>query len=226
MFVFWTFVWALVILSFLNDIFQWRIPPELQIPEILFKNIGGLPSFYAFKLALDTDVESLNGWLQKFIDEELENLPVLEFNSIQRSASPSIINILNVRTIPKCSLIKSSSTRCISTGTSTTASTGAPDCNRFDERCVQFWLQKSGHRAINCFDSSGKQLDCNTKGYLSITSIALSPFQHSRSKNLLQQDSSDAFDIYPNTSADSYRRNQRLPRLFHETRQEFNSDIG
>jgi hypothetical protein len=84
MFVFWSVVWALVILSFLNGIIDWNVPEELQIPEILLKTIGGLPSLYGYKRTLETDIESLDAFLHTFVDEQLENLPAITFKASGR----------------------------------------------------------------------------------------------------------------------------------------------
>jgi hypothetical protein len=81
--MFWSIVWAFVILSFFNGIINWRIPEELQIPSFLIKNIGGLPSFYTYRLELSTELENLNEWLQQFVDEQLKNLPSIDFKANQ-----------------------------------------------------------------------------------------------------------------------------------------------
>jgi hypothetical protein len=81
MFVFWSVVWALVILSSLNSIFHWDIPEELQLPKILLKTIGGMPSFYGYRF--DFDVENVDDWLKKLVEKHMERLPSVQFKQRQ-----------------------------------------------------------------------------------------------------------------------------------------------
>ncbi|KAI6177298.1 hypothetical protein M3Y97_00891500 [Aphelenchoides bicaudatus] len=98
----------------------------------------------AYLQKLQTDVESLDTFLQNFVSEEIEYLPTIEFKASGSS-------------FPRCSLTKSSRSSCISLS--------AKSCDRFDERCPYFWFKKAGSRSVKCFDLTSKQINCNINGY-------------------------------------------------------------